>query len=107
MLHGMIYVCLKIQKYTPLNPDVAASELKAFKRHLWYLCPEMVPLALFNDIVPKLELQYLAERLLEVQPGDNVTLSTDCYGTGFGKPKFSNDNINAATRLGDLVSSDS
>ena len=102
-------ICLyqEIQKYTPVNPDVAASALKAFKRHLWYLCPEMVPLALFSDIIPKLELQYLAERLLEVQPGNNVTLSTDRYGTGFGKPKFSNDNTSATTRQGHLVSSDS
>ena len=67
----------------------------------------MVPLALFSDIVPKLELQYLAERLLEVQPGGNVTLPIDRYGTGFGKPKFPNDNISAATKLADLVSSDS
>ena len=47
-------ICLyqETQKYTPVNPDIAASALKAFKRHLWYLCPEMMPLALFSDIVP-------------------------------------------------------
>ena len=89
-----------------MNRDIFDSWLKALKRHLWYLSPEMVPLALFSDIVPKLELQYLAERLLAVQPVDNVTLPVDHYGVGFGKPKFPTD-ISSTTRLGDLVSCDS
>lgn len=102
-------ICLyqDLLKYAYVNCDVFASAQQALKRHLWYLCPEMIPLALFSDVVPMSELQHLAEQLLAVRPADNVALPADRYGTGFGKPKFPVECISSSTRLGDLVSSDS
>ena len=92
-------------KYAQVNPGISASGLKALNRHLWYLCSEMIPVALFSDTVPKDELQYLAERLLMMQPGDDVTIPRNRFGTGFGKPKFPT--ITSTTRLGDLITDDS
>jgi len=100
-------ICLyqDLVKYAQVNPGISASALKALNRHLWYLCSEMIPVALFSDIVPKDELQYLAEKLLMIQPGDDVTIPRNRFGTGFGKPKFPT--ISSTTRLGDLVTEDS
>ena len=39
-------------KYAAVNPVVSSSAIRAFNRHLWYLSAEMVPLALFSDVVP-------------------------------------------------------
>ena len=66
----------------------------------------MVPVALFSDIVPKLELQYLSEKILASKPIDGKALPNDRYDTAFVKPKFPTAII-ATTRLGDLVSADS
>jgi len=93
-------------KYTAISSDIAGSAVKALKRHLWYLCPEMVTLAIFSDGTPKPEIQYLVEKLLAVKPPDDLKLPQDRYGTGFGKPKFP-DAITERTRLGDLVTGDS
>jgi hypothetical protein len=93
-------------KYEKINSIISSSALKAVKRHLWYLCSEMLPLALFSDLVPDSERKYLAEQLLLVQPADAMAIPTQRFGTGFGKPKFPADII-STTRLGDLVTCDS
>jgi hypothetical protein len=92
-------------KYALISSEISDSAIRALNRHLWYLCSEMVPLALFSDNVSKPELQYLAERLLAARPTDEVALPQDRYGTGFGKPKFPT--AITDTRLGDLVTGDS
>ena len=66
----------------------------------------VLPVALFSDIVPKPELQYLSEKILASKPIDGKALPNDRYDTEFGKPKFPTA-ITATTRLGDLVSGDS
>lgn len=105
-------LCLyqNLLKYAAVNSELAGTSARAFKRHLWYLCPEMIPLAiftvLFSDTVPKSELQHLADKLVSVKPPDELKLPQDRYGTGFGKPKFP-DTITETTRLGDLVTGDS
>ena len=93
-------------KYAAVNSEIAGSAVRALKRHLWYLCPEMITLAIFSDIVPKSKLQHLADKLVSVKPPDELKLPQDRYGTGFGKPKFP-DTISETTRLGDLVTGDS
>ncbi|ESN99389.1 hypothetical protein HELRODRAFT_162936 [Helobdella robusta] len=93
-------------KYTAISSDIAGSAIKALKRHLWYLCPEMVTLAIFSDGTPKPEMQYFVEKLLAVKPPDDLKLPQDLYGTGFGKSKFL-DAIIERTRLGNSVTGDS
>ncbi|XP_063615921.1 uncharacterized protein LOC134789152, partial [Penaeus indicus] len=92
--------------YAAVNPHISQSSLTAFKRHMWYLTPEMVPLALFSDSVPNNERQGLAERLLTLKPDDTDSLPRNRFGTGFGKPKFPED-INENTTLADIVTEDS
>lgn len=92
-------------KYSQVDSDISCSGVRALNRHLWYLSSEMIPLALFSDIVPKPELQYLAEKLLTTKPTDAMTVPFDRFGSGFGKPKFPT--IISTTRLGDLISVDS
>lgn len=101
-------LCLfqNLLKYERVHAGIATSATKALKRHMWYLTCEMVPLAIFSDIVPEAEREYLRKRLINVQPGDEVIIPVDRFGTGYGKPKFPDDII-STTRLGDLVSSDS
>ena len=42
----------KFLMYEAVNPLISRSAVKALKRHMWYLTAEMLPLALFSDIVP-------------------------------------------------------
>jgi hypothetical protein len=40
-----------LEKYKFINRNLATVVLDKFKRHLWYLSPELVPLALFSEKV--------------------------------------------------------
>jgi hypothetical protein len=40
-----------LHKYKSVNKRIAMSCIKKFENHLWYLGPELVPLALFSNIV--------------------------------------------------------
>ena len=42
----------RLIQYEAVNPTISKSAIRAFKRHLWYLTSEMVPLALFGSNVP-------------------------------------------------------
>lgn len=55
-------------KYKDVNPTVATSALAAFSRHLGYLSPEMVPLALFSDKVQADQRSTLAQSILAAKP---------------------------------------
>lgn len=92
--------------YESINPAVALSALAAFKRHLWYITPEMVPLALFSDLVPCGERQKLANRLVALKPVDAASFPLNRFGLGFGKPKFPQD-ITSRTDLADIATADS
>jgi len=100
-------LCLynELLKYSQVDTDISNSGISALNRHLWYLCSEMIPLALFSDIVSKSELQYLAEKLLTTKPATAVIVPSYRFDTGFGKPKCPV--ITSTTRLGDLISVDS
>ena len=93
-------------KYKAVNQSVANSALKAFKQHLWYLTTEMVPLALFSDLVPPAERRSLADMLLAVKPEIVLMKPIQRFGTGFGKPAFPRE-ITESTTQTDLVSPDS
>lgn len=92
--------------YEDVNPVISKSALKAFKRHLWYLTAEMVPLALFSSIVPLPDRRALADSLLAVKPSTPIIAPQQRFGTGFGKPVFPSD-ISLDTNLSDLVERDS
>ena len=93
-------------KYKQLHPVISASAIAAWNHHLWYLCSEMIPVALFSDIVPKPDLQRLAKQLLVARSSDDESIPKDLYGTGFEKPSFSHSIVDS-TQLSDLVTSDS
>ena len=92
-------------QYELLNPIILASAVCAFKRHLWYLTAEMVPLALWSNNVPANECRAIADCLLAVKSAFSLSSLQDRFGSGFGKPKFQED-ITLATTLADLVAND-
>ena len=92
-------------KYEVINKIVSKSAIKAFGKHLWYLTPEMVSLAIFSDNVPVETRRSHADRLNAIKPkGDLATPQK--FGMGFGKPKFP-ERIERSTTLSDLVGTDS
>ena len=80
-------------KYETVNTSAVESACKAFKRHLWYLTSEMIPLALFSEKVSSEERHVLSQSLLGMQPEED----------DFGKLKLPED-ITESTALSDLVS---
>lgn len=92
--------------YADVHPKISESALKAFKRHLWYLTEEMVPLALWSTKVPPAEQRALADRLLAMKPDAVVFQPQHRFGTGFGKPKFPQ-SVTLSTTLADFVGNDS
>ncbi|KAK6185087.1 hypothetical protein SNE40_007401 [Patella caerulea] len=104
----MIWICLKkLHAYSKINLGISTSNAKAFKRHLWYLTSEMVPVSLFSANVEFCDKDYLSQKLLECKPTkkDENLLPENRFGTGPGKPKFPNmDNV---SKLGDLIDKDS
>ena len=50
--------------YKQVDDEVARAAVKVIKRHLWYLAPETVVLALFSSKVSDVEKGAIAERLL-------------------------------------------
>ena len=96
----------KLLMYEAVNPAISSSAIKALKHHLWYLTGEMVPLALFSDIMPTDERHALADKLLAVKTAVDILAPKKRIGLAFGKPEFPT-NITAATSLGDLVNEDS
>ena len=92
----------RLLAYDSVNSSVSQSAIKALKRHLWYLTEEMIPLALFSEIVPNTEKQSIAVKLLAVKPAEEVISPSNRIGTSFGKPTFP-DNIMQSTSLADLV----
>ena len=97
-----------ILRYAKISEPISDSAREAFKRHSWYLTAEMVPLALFSELVPDSERRGLADKLIELKPDDDLmqNLPKERFGTGFGKPTFPAD-IKIQTKLADLVTEDS
>ena len=62
--------------------DIARAALSSARRHLWYLCPELVVLALFDADTSVQERHVLALTLLNTPRPDNFTTWKP------GQPKF-------------------
>ena len=94
-----------ILEYTSVNKDISSSALRVLNRHLWYLTPEMVVLAIFDDQVPANDLRIMADKLLSVKPEQLPSAPAERFGSGFGKPLFPS--VEHETTLADLLSPDS
>ena len=71
-----------LQSYVQFDRDIARAALSSARRHLWYLCPELVVLALFDADTSVQERHVLALTLLNTPCPDN-------FATGKpGQPKF-------------------
>ncbi|KAJ4931376.1 hypothetical protein JOQ06_025673 [Pogonophryne albipinna] len=94
-----------LQAYKAVDEGIAASAIKALERHRWYLTGEMLPLALFSSKVPNEDKRALASAILEHKPADlPMHIPEQCFGTGFGKPKFPT--LLPTTSLADLANKD-
>jgi len=76
----------RLLQYELADNDISQSVTEAFSQHLWYLTPQLVPLALFSSQVPISERQALAEALLEVQATSKLQSPQNRFGSGQGKP---------------------
>lgn len=94
-----------ILKYGQIDSLISNSAAAAFKRHLWYLNGEMIPLAIFSDKVPDPERKCLAQAIVEKRPSNTLLQPTGRFGMAFGKPKFPP--VNSNTTLSSLVTEDS
>ncbi len=69
-------------QYRQHDQDIATAALASVRRHLWYLCPELVVLALFDDLTPAENKQDIAVTLVNI-PRPQV------FATGKpGQPSF-------------------
>jgi hypothetical protein len=95
----------KLNDYKRVNRTIGESALKALERHLWYLAPEMVPLALFCSSLPNDEQQAIATQLITLKPEVLPQSPSARRGTGFGKPIFPK--LLTSLQLADLITEDS
>jgi hypothetical protein len=58
--------CNQLVKYKEINRSISEAGLEKFQNHLWYLGPEMVPLALFSDQLSNSEKIKLQKAMLTV-----------------------------------------
>ena len=58
----------KLNQYSAIDQGVTYAALTVLNRHLWYLTPELAPLALFNSLLSNHEKQEAAEKLLQLDP---------------------------------------
>lgn len=96
----------KILKYRTVNELISNSAAKSFKRHLWYLSADMVPLALFSSKVPNAEKRRIADKLINMKPANPLVSPLDRTGSGYGKPNFPNE-ITLVSCLTDFIKVDS
>ena len=83
-----------LQQYERLDGAVARACLKTLSRHLWYLCEETVPLALFGSASAD-QKKALAKAIMKKAKTDPAPI---------GKPKFLKiGQITTTTSLPDLV----
>ena len=83
--HDLCLVHQLLRYEAAVDQQVGKSALHAFSRHHRYLT-EMVPLALFSELVPE---QYrwhdLATRLLQRRPENMLPAPAERFGAGYGK----------------------
>jgi len=59
-----------LSNYSKTDPGVAGAALTALNRHLWYLTEEIVPFALFSNLVSEPEKRQIACQLLKVRQAE-------------------------------------
>lgn len=75
----------KIICYKEIDAQVSESALYAFKKHLWYLTEESVPMMLFSTKVNEADKEAMVKKLLSSK---TASWPSNRYGTGYGKPTF-------------------
>lgn len=93
-----------LDEYSTVDPSVAEVAKKAFSNHLWYLAEDLVPMALFSDVVPNDTKQNMVDALLKMP---NIDVHSKRSGTGFGKPVFPDVTRLNGISLADFVGQDS
>lgn len=88
--------------YQEIDKVVGQSALTAFKRHLWYLSSDMVPLVLFDANLQNEQKQNVADAIKQYPLRDTYQTR---FGNGFGKPKFPS--VDQNTKLELLIDQDS
>ena len=56
-----------LQTYLQFDQDIARAAITSVRRHLWYLCPQLVVLALFDSFTSIQEKQAMARALLNTR----------------------------------------
>ena len=74
-------------KHQDVQPIITRAALKSLANHMWYLCEELVPLALFSNHMENSEKSLLQKKLLQIELVVPER-SQKRHGTGFGKPTF-------------------
>ena len=78
-------LCL-IKNIEALDDDIIRTAgLKAFKRHYWYICSELVGLSLFDESLATEEKSKMAQNLVQIK---SLQIPVNRIGKGFGKPYF-------------------
>ena len=87
-----------ILHYESIDQEIALCVLKSVKRHLWYLSPELIPMALFDPKVPLIEKKSIALALHDKSPPSNYKK---------GKPTVLYDSVQSANTLDELITEES
>lgn len=61
----------QIQQYSTVNKAVSECVMHKFKRHLWYLGPELIPLSLFSTKMSVMEKREMVEAMKHCQHESN------------------------------------
>ena len=75
-----------IKSYSLIDQQVSTSAMGEFKKHLWYLTEELIPLALFSSTLNDFEKR-TAEEIKKHLPSHH---SQNRFGASSGKPQYPN-----------------
>ena len=75
----------KLKQFAYHDSIIAGKGIKALSRHSWHMNEELVPLALFSQMVSDKDKESMRLRLLQFESAGRTT---DCVGASFGKPNF-------------------
>ena len=75
----------KLKQFAYHDSIIAGKGIKALSRHSWHMNEELVPLALFSQMVSDKDKESMRLRLLQFESAGRTM---DCVGASFGKPNF-------------------
>jgi hypothetical protein len=61
---------LKLIEYKEVDPEISSAAVRKFANHLWYLSPETVAFAFFDDEVPLDIKQKMATKIMTTEDSD-------------------------------------